>query len=229
MSTEKFDKHALAKIHEVESMIENALWDAVADEDHKKELTVYEEARQILESFSNLHPDVEKERCRVLSYCLMRIGDAMGWLGEDTESIERASEALKLAERSESEIQVARSHLALGTCLLNSGELPAAEEHWKKAILMAEEHPDDNDMQQVLGWTLIVRAHVLKGKSIYQQALEVLKMAESTLESIENYVGIGTANLLMANVYSELGDSKQAARCKEKGEKYREKARIERR
>lgn len=65
------------RIQAIEESIEDALWTSVTDEDYDKALGEYERARERLEAIKDLSGDRERERKRVLSYCLMRINDAM--------------------------------------------------------------------------------------------------------------------------------------------------------
>ncbi|MGY5876049.1 MAG: hypothetical protein RTU30_09905, partial [Candidatus Thorarchaeota archaeon] len=171
--------------------------------------------------------ECQQEWNRVMSYCLMRIDNAEVSLGKES-NIERVRESLSLAEASENPVQIARSSLALGITLLNLGRLPDAEEQWRRVFKLAEGLDEDEDMQQVVGWTLVVRANVLMGKSLYNQARYVGEDAAGILSSIENYAGLAAANRVLANAYQALGDEKETERCREMVEYYQEKAKTER-
>lgn len=220
------NNHIFKKIKDAEKTIEKTLWECVQDNDYRKALNTYEQMQTRLSILSDLPPELEKERNRVLSYCLMRIDDALVALGDDENAVERAKEALEIAEKSMNPVQIARCALALGTRLLNKGNITESEEQFRRVYDLAQRHKDA-DMQQVLGWTFIVRGHILNGKSLYDQALVVLKDAEAILESIDNYAGIAQANELMATVYSNLGDSSNSNKCKAKAKKFTEKTKVE--
>ena len=216
-----------SKLKQSEEKIESALWQAVKDSDHEVELQIYEEVRVFLLSLSELPSDLAQERDRILSYCLMRIDNTLVELGDSTNAVVRAREAFDVAQRSGNVLQLARCSLAYGTRLLNSGDLPAAESQFKRVYEIAERNPKDKDIQQTLGWALIVRGHILNGKSLYAQALTVLEEAEKICISIDNYAGIAQVNGLLAQVYGNLNDPERAEVCKKKAEDFKKKAAVE--
>lgn len=193
-------------IKNIESRIEEALWDAVEDENHTRELKRYEEARAALEDLGDLSPDLERERARVLSYCLLRIDEALASLGNGEDALVRAMEALDIGRLSEDPVQIARCHLALGIRYLNDGQLPKADSHWQEVFKLAEGLEENDDMQQVLGWTLLARAHVVKAKSLYDQALYLAERAEGKLLSVDNYAGLAAVYGLLKDLYGALGN-----------------------
>lgn len=214
----------LGNLKQAEEKIESALWQAVKDSNHEVELQIYEEVRDFLLSLSDLPSDLTQERDRILSFCLMRIDNALVELGDSTNAVDRAREAFDVAQRSRNDVQLARCSLAYGTRLLNSGDLPAAESQFKLVYELAERYPNDKDIQQTLGWALIVRGHILNGKSLYNQALIVLEEAEEICLSIDNYAGIAQVNGLLAQVYGKLNDPERAEVCKKNAEEFQKKA-----
>jgi tetratricopeptide (TPR) repeat protein len=216
----------LRRIHDTEKMIDKVMWQAVSDENHEKELELYRDAKGILDSLTDLSPNLKKEHVRVLSYCLIRIANTEAILHFKS-GIEHEKEALRLAEISEDIVQIARASLALGIGLLNQGKLPEAEKNWRRVFKLAEGHDEDRDMQQVMGWTLVVRSNVLIGKSLYNQALALAIKASGILSSIENYAGIAAANRVLANAYRALGNNEQGVVCEQLAEFYQQKAKEE--
>ncbi|MFX1368148.1 MAG: hypothetical protein ACFFAY_06105 [Promethearchaeota archaeon] len=218
----------LARIRRAESIIESAMWESREDENYQKELDAYLSARTILEGLKDLTPDLQKERDRALSYCLMRTDEAMVNMGMEDATMKRLTESLELAKKSEDPVQIARCHFALGIRLLNQGKIPEAESSWRKVFRLAEGHENDDEMQQVLGWALLARAHVVNAKSLYKQAHALLLSAEAKLISIENYAGLAAVHNLLAQVYTSLGDSAQAEISRERVSEYNELAIKER-
>lgn len=212
------------KLKEAEEKIENTLWEAVKDKNLDKELQAYKEVKNFLLPLTNLDDNLMKERNRILAYCLMRIDNTLVGLEDTDNSVERSKESFEFAEKSENIIQIARSSLAYGTRLLNAGQLPAAEKQFSLVIQLGNDHPDDEDIQQTVGWSLIVRGHILLGKSLYEQAIVVLEEAEGICNKIDNFAGIAQANAVLAQAYGSIGDKKRAEECKEKSEKFQEKA-----
>ncbi|MFX0208481.1 MAG: tetratricopeptide repeat protein, partial [Candidatus Hodarchaeota archaeon] len=147
MNPQNKDK-ILVKLKQAEEKIETALWQAVKDSNHEVELQRYQEVKDYLLSLSGLPSEFTQERDRILSYCLMRIDNALVELGDSTEAVNRAREAFDVAQRSGNPIQIARCSLAYGTRLLNVGDLPAAESQFKLVYELAEKYPNDNDIQQ---------------------------------------------------------------------------------
>jgi tetratricopeptide (TPR) repeat protein len=217
----------LIKLKEAEETIESAIWQAGKDSDYEKELSNYKQVKSFLASLGELPHNIEKERNRILSYCLMRMDNALAELGDEEKAVDRAEEALKLAEKSEDVVQIARASLAYGTRLLNNGEITEAEMQFGRVIRMSEDYPDNRDIQQVFAWSLIVRGHILNGKSLYNQALKLLEEAEEICFSIDNYAGIGQANQVKSLVYRNLGDSGNAEKCLKKAQEYRDKSKAE--
>lgn len=214
-------------IHDAEEMINQAIWRSTYEQDFSSELTLCSEAKIILEGLSDLDPILEKRRRKVLSQCLLRIDHAFVGLGDSYGSVDRTTEALTLAETSNSEVQIARALLALGNGLLNKDDIEGAERQWVRLLLLAEEYPEDREMQQVVGWTLNVRGHVLNGKSLYDQAARVLEDARNTFQLIDDNSGVSAANVLLAEVYSNLGDKDKAENCMSKADEYRERMKRE--
>jgi hypothetical protein len=208
-------------IFDAEELIDQAIWRGTYEKDFKSELTLCSEAKIILEGLSELDPILEKHRKRALSQCLLRIDHAYVGLGDHEWSVDRSTEALTLAETSGSDVQVARALLSLGNGLLNAGAVANAQRQWVRLLLLAEEHPDDKEMQNVVGWTLVVRGHVLNGKSLYNQAARVLEDAYSTLVYVGDYFGCASACDLLADVYSKLESPEKADTYKSKADECR--------
>ncbi len=215
-------------IQDIEQSIEDVLWKSLKDDDHETALGEYELARQRLEALQDLPEGAEKERKRVLSYCLMRINDELEHLEQSEGSIQRAAESLKLAEESGSRVQTLRSRLALGVALLNTGKNSAAESHFTDIILQTQDESEDRDVIQVYGWTLIVRVNILLGKSLYDQAKELASHAIGVLSGIENYAGLRTAYSLLSRIYQIEGDTVMADQSREQAARYAELARERR-
>ncbi|MHA2373042.1 MAG: hypothetical protein ACXAEB_08500 [Candidatus Thorarchaeota archaeon] len=213
----------LKGIKQAESEIEKAMWECVRDEDLQKELSAYEEIRKNLESLTDLNVEQSRERDRVLSFCLMRIDNTRFGLGETDGSVDRMREALKVAERSGSELQIARCRLSLGARLQNQGQISKGDQMWSE-ILDSHLNRKDKDLQQVVGWTLISRAYLLKAKSLPEQAITVAQDAEIRLKRIDNFAGLAAVYGIMSQVYVDLGQDGNADLYRELAVEYREKA-----
>ncbi len=212
---------------DTENMIETSVWDAASGGDTESELKRYRAAESLLASLTELTGTEEKERKRILAYCLMRIDESLNNLGQSEGSLERADESLRIAIESENLVQIARSRLALGIRLLNSGHLSEAESHFSDIIKGGLES-EDRDMKQVVGWTLLVRANLLKGKSLYEQALYVAKDAEAIPSSIDNYAGLARTYSFLSALYADQGEQEEAQRYREMSVEFDEKSKAER-
>ena len=206
-------------IKNAEELIEAAVWESLETEDYDRELKKYVKARHLLESINDVPTDLQMEHDRVLSYCLMRISDAQSKLGVENDSA-LIEKSLELAERSQDSVQIARSSLNFGIYLLNQGQIPEAEERFRRVFALAEDLDDNRDMQQTLGWTLIVRTNILLGKSLYNQACSVIEDAIGILSSIDNYAGLRVAYRLLSKTQQILGDDKEAEISLQLAEKY---------
>lgn len=212
-------------IFDAEELINQAIWRGTHDQDFKSELTLCSEAKIILEGLSDLDSILEKHRRRALSQCLLRLDHAYVGLGDYEWSIDRCTEALTLAETSGSDVQIARALLSLGNGFLNAGDISSAERQWVRLLLLAEEYPDDTEMQTVVGWTLVVRGQVLNGKSLYNQAARVLEDAYATFVDVGDKFGCASTCDLLADVYVKLDAPEKAETYKSKGEECKERIR----
>ncbi len=208
-------------IFNAEELINQAVWRGTYEEDFKSELTLCSEAKIILEGLSALDPILEKHRRRALSQCLLRIDHAYVGLGDHEWSVDRTTEALTLAETSGSTVQIARALLSLGNAFLKSGDMINAERQWVRLLLLAEECPEDREMQDVVGWTLLVRGQVLNGKCLYDQAARVLEDAYVTLVDASDHFGCALACDLLKEVYFKLDAPEKAETYKSKAEECR--------
>lgn len=223
------DEAIRKSIKDIELRIEEALWDAMDDENRERELERYTEARAALEDLECPSPDLERERARVLSYCLMRIDETLVNLGNTEDALVRAREALDMGKLSEDPVQIARCHLALGVRYLNNGQLEEADSHWHEVFKLAEGQEKNDDMQQVLGWTLLARAHVAKAKSLYDQALHLAKGAEGRLLQVDNYAGLAAVYELMKDLYGALGQPEKIEWAEKMSDHYKDLAKTKRR
>ena len=207
-------------LKEIETSIEDALWTSVNDEDYEKALAAYEKAKNDLKLMEIISSDVEREQKRLLSYCIMRINDALEYLERSEGSIERAEESFKLAEESEDKVQILRSKLSLGVTLLNTGKLPEAESHFTDIILQTQDEIENKDVIQIYGWTLIVRVNILIGKSLYNQAEELANQALGVLSGISNYAGLRTVCSLLSRIYQSEGNIEKSDLYRERSDEY---------
>ncbi|TFF68077.1 hypothetical protein EU520_00910 [Candidatus Thorarchaeota archaeon] len=213
----------LQTIQQAEELMERALWQALEDEDHVVELESYGEAQKLLQSLSDLPADMQREHDRGVAYCFMRINDVQVRLEQESDG-DLLSESIRLAERSGDTVQFARSSLSMGIHLLNSGQLPEAESHLRRVFDLAEGMEENRDMEQVVGWTLIVRANILLGKSLYRQAKHVAEDAIGMLRSIENYAGLRVAYRLLASAQRSSGQDEKAQESLKMTDRYEEMA-----
>lgn len=218
----------LLRIQAIESVIEDVMWTCVQNKDYERALQEYENAQQELESIAVFTEEGERHRNRVLSYCVMRINDALEILDRSEGSLERAEDSLKLAVESGDRVQILRSKMALGVTLLNSGNLQEAESHFSDIILQTQDETENRDIIQIYGWTLIVRVNILLGKSLYNQAKELATQALGVLSGIKNYAGLRTACSLLSRVYEIEGDTEEAESYRQRSEEYAKLARDHR-
>lgn len=226
MSNRNREEDYLKEIKGSEELIEKIMWEAMRKKDEKAALQAYEEVRKTLEEMTGLSPALEKEKNRVLAFCLMRIDDALVSVGDTKGSVERMKEALEIAENSGDSVSVARCLLALGARFASAGSLVEAERYWNRALDIAEGRKE-RDMQQIVGWTLIAKAQFLVRAGKKKEALELLERAELTLEAIDNYAGVANADSLMAEIYGKLKDKNNENKYRLKSKRLMQKAKTE--
>ncbi|MGQ4912519.1 MAG: hypothetical protein ACP6KW_10155 [Candidatus Thorarchaeota archaeon] len=135
-------------------------------------------------------------------------------------SVEEAEAALHHAEESGNRLQILRARLSLGIALLNAGRIGEAERHFGEVILETKDESEDPDILQVFGQTLLVRANILMGKSLYNQALELGLQALGVLSDASGYVDLRNACSLLSRTYRAMGDSKQADEYERRSQEY---------
>lgn len=106
-----------------------------------------------------------------------------------------------------------------------------AKEHQLKFVspfdkLIAEDS-SEYDMQQIVGWTHLVKARFLNQKGKHMESLETARQAETMLEAINNYAGVANSAALIAEIYKDLEDGSNEKRYREKSRKFMEKAKAE--
>jgi tetratricopeptide (TPR) repeat protein len=188
----------MERLREMEKSIEDTMWKSNEDEDYDQAVKTYEAIEKELRSMTGRPGAEERERLRILSYCIMRHTDALGYTETPGDPIKRSEEALELAE------------------------------HFAAIITDTRDESEDRDVIQVYGWTLIVRVNILLGKSLYSQAEELAKHALGVLGRIDNYAGLRTANGLLARIYEAKGEQEEAKSCRESAEYYAELAKEKR-
>ncbi len=181
-----------------------------------------EEARVLLTKLENLPPELERRRLALLSQSYIQETFVQDALGLQESTLEFVNEALALAKDSLDPVQIARAHLAFGIQLSNRGELQDAERYWVRILLEAEEHPNNDKMQMVVGRTLIVRGHVLNAKGEFAEAIEVLNDAIQTLENAGDKIGTAEAYELMSKVYHNLNDHDSTDCCLKRADELKE-------
>ena len=218
--------NAAEELVEIEKRIENALWESVETEDQEKALKVYTTAKNELLALEISGPKLSKERDRVMAYCLMRIDDALVRLGDEEFAVERAQEALQMAERSEDVVQIARCKMMLGARLMGIGKISEGDKYYGE-VIKKHYDSDDIDLKQAVGWTLLARGHLLIAKSLYNQAKLVFENAIGILRDIENWAGLRSAYSGLSKVCSILGMSEESERASAMSKSYGERAKKE--
>ncbi len=180
-----------------------------------KALKTYRRAEELLLSLNSLDPTEEKEQKRVLSECYLM----MYPLSDDPDRHDLCELALNSAVASENAIQIAQSRLNLGIELLNSGNLPAAESHF--ADIITEGMDSDNpEMSIIVGQTLLARVHILRGKSLYTQAIHVADDAAGFLARGANKELLRHVYALMSTLYKDIGQHDKAKEMQEISDSY---------
>ena len=83
-------------------------------------------------------------------------------------------------------------------------------------------------MKQVVGWTLLVRANILKGKSLYNQALLVAQDAAGILLGINNYAGLAQVYSLISKLNYDVGNPDEAEESMKTSENFAKMAKEHR-
>ena len=145
----------------------------------------------------------------------------------DKELIEDARNALKQAEETGSLVEILQAKQSLGIALLNAGQIAQAESQFADIIKRTLDERDDRDLKQVLGATMVVRANILLGKSLYNQALQIGLEALGILSGTEDYKGLRAACSAVSRAYRSLGDEDNADTYQKRVEDYERKMKSE--
>ncbi|MHA1769772.1 MAG: hypothetical protein ACTSV3_08005 [Candidatus Thorarchaeota archaeon] len=95
-----------------------------------------------------------------------------------------------------------------------------AEGHFGEVILETKEESEDQDVLQIFGQTLLVRASILLGKSLYNQALELGQQALAVFSAVSGYIDFRNACSLLSRIHRAMGDSNQADEYERRAEEY---------
>ena len=146
-------------------------------------------------------------------------------MDESIDGVKISRSDLTKAIESGDSYAIALARFQLGLDLLGSDKVMDAEEQWR-TVLTEHLNSEDAKMRALVGEILLVRAYVLRGKSLYNQAIEVALDADSRLAK-DDYAGHASANRLLTELYQALGDSEKAEMSRELSESYSEKIESE--
>ena len=137
------------------------------------------------------------------------------------DAIETSRLELTKAIESGDSYAIALARFQLGLDLLGSDNVADAEEQWR-TVLTEHLNSEDAKMRALVGEILLVRAYVLRGKSLYNQAIEVALDADARIAK-DDHMGHASANRLLAELYQALGDSEKSNMSRELSESYQAK------
>lgn len=142
-------------------------------------------------------------------------------MDESSDGVKISQLELTKAIESGDSYTIALARFQLGLDLLGSEKVMDAEEQWQ-TVLTEHLNSEDAKMRVLIGEILLVRAYVLRGKSLYNQAIEVALDADARIAKDDN-MGHASANRLLAELYQALGDSEKSNMSRELSESYQAK------
>ncbi|MHA1637896.1 MAG: hypothetical protein ACTSUB_07765 [Candidatus Thorarchaeota archaeon] len=137
------------------------------------------------------------------------------------DAIETSRLELRKANESGDSYTIALARFQLGLDLLGSEKIADAEEQWQ-TVLTEHLNSEDAKMRVLIGEILLVRAYILRGKSLYNQAIEVALEADAYLGK-DDHAGHASANQLLAELYQAQGDTEKSDMSRELSESYQAK------
>lgn len=202
-------KDKIEIIMQIENQIEKGLWDFEVKEHLDEALKIYQQAETELLDLNILPQDPDySEQQRVLSYCLMRLGNILRQLGKPAEAAAYSERELAAARASGDQITLARSLMSNGTNLIVSGSLETGLQQLEEARRLFE-MGKSHDHQQGLGWYWILQADLANAGMLKKEPAEVVEIAGralEVLEPIENWPGVARAYAARAKAHERLGN-----------------------
>ena len=202
-------------ITDIESQIEQALWDLEIHEKIIEAIDAYRQAETKLQGLEipSDHPAYPEQQ-RVLSYCLMRQGNILRQMDKAEEALALGEREIAAARASGDSLMLARSLMSNGTNFIITGNLSKGSELLEKARGIFEVDTG-YDYQQGLGWYWILQADLANVGLIERNAIEVIEMANCALDilkPIENWPGVARAYAARALANRQLGNEAEAER-----------------
>lgn len=202
-------------IKDIESQIENALWDLEKHDKLKEALDAYLQAETQLDGFeiASDHPAYPEQQ-RVLSYCLMRQGNILRQMDRVEEAVSLGEREIAAARASRDNLTLARSLMSNGTNFILIGNLTKGLERIEQARELFEIGMG-YDYQQGLGWYWILQSDLANAGLLKTDPSKVVEMANHALgilKPIENWPGVARAYAARSIAYHQLGKEAEAER-----------------
>lgn len=190
-------------------------------------LSAYKEIeRGLLET--EMTPDMECERQRVLAYCYMRQANLYRQIGKGKKAEEATVKEVAAAKESGDQVSYGRSLLSDAANKFRHGMgtkgihlLDMAEEVFNQG--------ESAEHKQGLGWAYILRADLMESRLMPGTDDDIIQFASvaiDVLEPIKNYPGLVRAHSVRARAYERLGKLDNQQADDQKADEYR-KAQLE--
>jgi hypothetical protein len=220
----------LVEIKEIETQIEEGLWQYEVQEKNEQALEIYLDAESKLTALEVSSGDSScTEQQRVLSYCLMRQGNLLRQLGKSEEALALGEREMVAARKCGDEIMLARSLMSNGTNYIITGDIETGLDLVEESRKIFE-GGKSYDHQQGLGWYWILQADLANAGLIQRKTSEIMEITRQILEilkPIENWSGVARAYAARVKVHERMGEEALAKEDRERQKYYERKVDAE--
>jgi hypothetical protein len=205
----------IQKIVQLEALIDSALKEREMEGALDAALEVYMRAEEELLNLKlQNNQDAERERQRLLAYCLLRQGNVQRQLGNPEAATKLGRREVKAARASGDEITLARSLMSLGTNRILIGKVDTGMELIIEARKLFQ-NGDRHEYRQGLGWSWILQADLGNAGVVVMGSREILDAADralAILEPIGNWPGVARAHAARAAAMDDKDEAEEARR-----------------
>lgn len=160
-------------------------------------LSIWGNYAELAESYGRIVADVADPVLQ--RRVLLRQGEALRRIGKLNEAIPRFERVVALAVAAEDEQTHAEALSSLGWAYYDTGQFPAAQDHWQAALAIFRakgDHSGEGDLLGGLGWVAYLMGEYDDALTSVQQALEAFGQTGNRLYRLG--VNIGDAGVIRA-------------------------------
>ncbi len=164
----------------------------------------YDKALEYYERAKAIH--ISQDNDQGLSNCLLNIGIVLNYLGRFDEARKSLLESLAIRHRLRDPVRIFNAHLSMVYLEINAKDFAAAERYLDEGRKLLASLPETAHVETF--YQTEAEYHLATGQ--YAQALASAFKAREYFKDVVNEIQKNELNLLLSQIYSEMGDDRQA-------------------